>query len=343
MKAWAQRIEVLWKETRWKNLERREEEQKGVKNDVRDVGFAGLKACGGLRDQVCIHQADRVASEILDWSQRARAQRGKKKENVPGKPDNPPMTNRVFRSTSANCDQPTKEIKSARLHAASRTNQTQMQTAQQGDPYVKQKTLRDGGEGAHEKCRKCAQTRPFDKATIFLTQQCPAADQTNWMVRIQQLKSEMGIEQQERAGDMRSLLGLQANTPRPKEKDEDETPRRTINFGSESRGPNLMLETDAPQKRHERLKLRAKCRAKGSRERETFTGLWWKRKFSDVSSAEKPRSSTKATVMFQQRCMTAKQQGWWDKVASEIRDWSQRARAQHGKKKSCQESRITFR
>ena len=80
MKAWAKSIEVLWKETRWKDMERREEERKKVKNDVRDLGFAGLKACGGLRDQVCIHQADKVASEILDWSQRARAQHGKKKK-----------------------------------------------------------------------------------------------------------------------------------------------------------------------------------------------------------------------------------------------------------------------
>ena len=79
VKAWPKSIEVLWKETRWKDMERREEERKRVKNDVRDLGFAGLKACGGLRGQVCIHQADRVASEILDRSQRARTQHGKKK------------------------------------------------------------------------------------------------------------------------------------------------------------------------------------------------------------------------------------------------------------------------
>ena len=72
-----------------------EDERKRVKNDVRELGFAGLKACGRLRDKVCIHQADRVVSEILDCSQRARAQHGKKKEIVPGKPDNPPMTKRV--------------------------------------------------------------------------------------------------------------------------------------------------------------------------------------------------------------------------------------------------------
>ena len=89
-------------------------------------------------------------------------------------------------------------------------------------------------EKEHVKCRMCAQTRPFDKATTFLTQQCPAADQTNWMMRIQQLKNEMDVEQG-RVGSIRSLLGLQANTPRPKEKEEDATPRRSIKIGSESR------------------------------------------------------------------------------------------------------------
>ena len=68
------------------------------------------------------------------------------------------------------------------------------------------------------KCSMCAQTRPFDKVTIFLTQQCPAADQANWMMRIQQVKKEKDVERQGRSGDFRSLLGLQANTPRSKEK-----------------------------------------------------------------------------------------------------------------------------
>ena len=61
------------------------EERRRMKSDVRDLGFTGLKACGGLRDQVCIHQADRVASEILDCSQRARAQHGWKNETAPGR------------------------------------------------------------------------------------------------------------------------------------------------------------------------------------------------------------------------------------------------------------------
>ena len=42
MKAWAKSIETLWKETRWKDLERREEERERMKSDVRDLGFAGL-------------------------------------------------------------------------------------------------------------------------------------------------------------------------------------------------------------------------------------------------------------------------------------------------------------
>ena len=99
-----------------------------------------------------------------------------------------------------------------------------------------------------------------DKVTIFLTQQRPAAGQTNWMMRIQQLKNEMDVEQQGRVGDIRSLLGPQENTPRPKERNEDATPGRRIKVGSEGRGSNLMLtkrETDAAKKRQERLKLRA--------------------------------------------------------------------------------------
>ena len=78
--------------------------KKSEEQDVRDLGFAGLKACGRLRDQVCIHQADEVASEIQDWSQRARAQHGKKKEIVPEKLDNPPKTQQV-RTCLAACAQ----------------------------------------------------------------------------------------------------------------------------------------------------------------------------------------------------------------------------------------------
>ena len=77
-------------------------------------------------------------------------------------------------------------------------------------------------EREHMKCMMCAQTKPFDKVTIFLTQQCPAADQTHWELRIQQLKSEADKEQQGRmARDLRSLMGLQANTPRQRDKKED--------------------------------------------------------------------------------------------------------------------------
>ena len=63
-----------------------------------------------------------------------------------------------------------------------------------------------------------AQTRPFDKATVFLAQQCPAADQTNWMVRIQQLKNEMGIEQQERAGTYEACWDYKRTRRDPKKK-----------------------------------------------------------------------------------------------------------------------------
>ena len=65
---------------------------------------------------------------------------------------------------------------------------------------------------------KCsAQTRLFDEVTNLLD--TTGAHQTNWMMRIQQLKNEMDVEQQGRVGDTRSLLVLQAKSP--KESDED--------------------------------------------------------------------------------------------------------------------------
>ena len=56
---------------------------------MRDLGFACLKSCGGLRDQVCVHQTERVTSEILDLSQRVRVQHGRKKEIVLERLNNP--------------------------------------------------------------------------------------------------------------------------------------------------------------------------------------------------------------------------------------------------------------
>ena len=52
----------------------------------------------------------------------------------------------------------------------------------------------------------------------------------------------------------------------------------------------------------------------------TSIGLQWTRSSFDASSAEKPRSSTKSTVVLQQRCMSSKQGVWWD-VICEKRDW----------------------
>ena len=71
-------------------------------------------------------------------------------------------------------------------------------------------------EREHMKCMMCAQTKPFDKVTTILTQQCPAADQAHWELRIQQLKSETDKEQQGRAArDLRSLMDCK-RTPRDK-------------------------------------------------------------------------------------------------------------------------------
>ena len=147
------------------------------------------------------------------------------------------------------------------------------------------------------KSMMCAQTRPFGKAAIFLTQQCPAVDQTNWMMRIQQVKNEMDAEQQGRVGDIRSLLGLQANTPRPKEKKEDATPRRSIKIGSESRRSNLMptkRETDAAaQKRQKRLKLRVKMHCKELTREKDFHWIAVEEEVLRCEICRKPRSLTK--------------------------------------------------
>ena len=94
---------------------------------MRDLGFGSLKACGGLRDQVCIHQTERVASEILDWSQKAGAQHGRKKEIVPERLINPPTDPAITSvpcGTSTNGDQSTKERTYTGPHAACCADQT---------------------------------------------------------------------------------------------------------------------------------------------------------------------------------------------------------------------------
>ena len=170
------------------------------------------------------------------------------------------------------------------------------------------------------KCRMCAQTRLFDKVIIFLTQQCPAADQTNWMMRVQQLKSEMDVEQQGRVGDIRNLLGLQTNTPRPKEKNEDATTRRPIKVGSESRGSNLRLtkrETDAAQKTSRKTQVTSQDAQGLTRDRD----FHWIAVEEEVLRCEicgKTKILDKATVMFQQRCATAKQEGWCEKIFDKL-------------------------
>ena len=43
---------------RHRDMRELREEQRRMKSNVRDLGFAGLKACGGLRDQVCIRRTE---------------------------------------------------------------------------------------------------------------------------------------------------------------------------------------------------------------------------------------------------------------------------------------------
>ena len=62
VKAWAKSIELLWKETRWKDPERREEEGRKIMSNVRDLGFAGLK---GVRrpERPGVHPSDGKGGE----------------------------------------------------------------------------------------------------------------------------------------------------------------------------------------------------------------------------------------------------------------------------------------
>ena len=78
------------------------------------------------------------------------------------------------------------------------------------------------------------------------------------------------------------------------------------------------LETYASQKRQERLKVRAKLHNKGlTRERD----LHWivvEKELLRCELCGKTKIFDKAMVMFQQRCMTAKQEGRRDKICDKL-------------------------
>ena len=88
-------------------------------------------------------------------------------------------------------------------------------------------------------------------------------------------------------------------------------------------------ETDAAQKRQERLKLRVKMHNKGlTRDRD----LHWIAVEEEVLRCEicgKNKILDKATVMFQQRCATAKQQGWWEKICDKLNKESHDRESDH--------------
>ena len=108
----------------------------------------------------------------------------------------------------------------------------------------------------------------------------------------------------------RSPWGCKRIRHDPKKRTRMRRTRRPIKVGSESRGSNLRLtkrETDAAQKHQERLKLRAKMHKKGlTRDRDCH----WLAVEEEVLRC---RILDKATATFQQRCATAKQEGWWGK------------------------------
>ena len=320
VKAWAKSIETLWKETRWKDPERREEERGRITNNVRDLGFAGLKACGGLRDQVCIHQTGRVATEILDWSRRARAHHGRKKEIIPQSLDFLPLTlllrTCLAERTQTATRQPRKQLKQGQMQRVARIKHRCRQHNRETTADNKRHLVTV--EREHMRCLMCAQTKPVDKVTIFLTQHCPATDQTNWKLRFQQLKSEMDMDQQERAPrDLRSLMGLQATTLGQRDRMGYEPPRRAAKRATESRKPNLgstKREIETAQKRQDRLKRRAKLHNRGLMEERDFHWILVNEELLRCEFCGKAKVLDKATVTFQQRCMSAKQEGWWERI-----------------------------
>ena len=64
--------------------------------------------------------------------------------------------------------------------------------------------------------------------------------------------------------------------------------------------------TETPRKTEETVQ----ATQQGIHRKGTSTGLLWARRFFDASSEEKPRVFDKVTVVLQQRCMSAKQDGW---------------------------------
>ena len=64
--------------------------------------------------------------------------------------------------------------------------------------------------------------------------------------------------------------------------------------------------TETPRKTEETVQ----ATQQGIHKKGTSAGLLWARRFFDAISEEKPRVFDKVTVVLQQRCMSAKQDGW---------------------------------
>ena len=154
------------------------------------------------------------------------------------------------------------------------------------------------------KCMMCA----------LSAQRCLAADQIHWRLRIQQLRSETGDGQHVRvARDPRNLLGLQATHTAT----ERQKCGRDAKRGAEERRRKQEAQSGVDQGRHggstetpRKTEETVQATQQGIHKKGTSAGLLWARRFFDAISEEKPRVFDKVTVVLQQRCMSAKQDGW---------------------------------
>ena len=121
-------------------------EKDGVQRERSGLCLAGLKACGGLKDQVYIHQTNTVASETLD-SERQNCATEARQSTVESARANMSL------GTSTNHRQPAKRRTNAGPYAAHRTGQTQVQTTHNSSITTKSKGHHVKVEGGqHARC-----------------------------------------------------------------------------------------------------------------------------------------------------------------------------------------------
>ena len=177
VKSWAESVEQVWKETRWRDPERK---GRGAEKDGKQ--FERLVLCGaqGMRRTTCAStKQTHLRARCWKRVEGPWAQHGKKKL-VPQKPDNPTLNQLVQTCLSQRARITTNQQKKEKYRAtrsASDGSNAGADNTTLGSPEEAHNMKVEGGE--HLRCMVCAQTRSFDKMTIFLTQLCLAADEAH--------------------------------------------------------------------------------------------------------------------------------------------------------------------